>query len=101
MPAGDDKPKEFVTYRGDRMIAGWPEKILEAQAVTHYQISGKAYPRIPYGNEPDDWGANEHACGDCRVVKGELHVVGCDVEHCPKCLGQAITCDCLDETDGG
>jgi len=49
--------KVFVTYRGDRMIAGWPEKIREAQKTTTYTIAGKSYARIRYGDDAEDWGA--------------------------------------------
>ena len=55
--------------------------------------------RIRYGDEDDDWGANEHPYHDCGVVKGELHRPGGDVERCPGCDGQLIACDC--ESDEG
>jgi hypothetical protein len=86
--------KQFVEYRGVRMIEGWPERIQQAQLESDLTLEGKSFARIPYGAESDDWGANEHPCGDCKVFKAELHVPGCDVEECPACREQLITCDC-------
>lgn len=91
--------KRFVVYRGQKMIEGWPEKIQAAQKELAYDIKGKPYPRVRYGSEPEDWGAEAQPCHDCRVIKGELHVPGCDVECCPACGGQAITCECLDDEE--
>lgn len=36
-------------------------------------------------------------CGDCGVEKGGYHHPGCDIEKCPVCGLQLISCDCIDE----
>ena len=86
--------QHFVEYRGVRMVAGWPDRIEEAQRIRTYSSGGREILRIPYGSERDDWGAETKPCHDCRVFKGELHVVGCDVEECPICHNQLLGCDC-------
>ena len=86
---------EFVDYNGTKVVVGWPEQIEASQNIKAYSIGGMQYPRVPYGSEAMDWGADEGPCGDCAVVKGQFHVVDCDVERCPKCSGQAIWCDCV------
>ncbi len=35
-------------------------------------------------------------CHDCDCSVGEKHTSGCDVEECPKCHKQLITCKCPD-----
>jgi hypothetical protein len=92
--------EEFVTYNGVRMAAEWVKRIEEAQLKSFYVIDGKPVERIRYGNESDDWGADQQPCHDCGVVKGQYHVPdACDMERFPVCDGQALICDCHYEGD--
>jgi putative GTP pyrophosphokinase len=95
----EEVEREYVTFNGMRVIASWPEQLRAAQEVTHYTISGSEHRRIPYGDEPDDWGADHRPCHDCAAIKGQFHVIGCDVERCPTCGGQVISCDCPYDRD--
>ena len=81
------------------MIASWPARIEAAQRERFYRLNGVFVERLPYGREHTDWKSAERPCHDCRVLQGELHVPGCDVEECPVCGGQAFTCDCQFEED--
>jgi hypothetical protein len=35
-------------------------------------------------------------CPDCNIVPGGRHHANCDQEHCPKCGGQLISCECFE-----
>ncbi len=35
-----------------------------------------------------------NTCHDCGAKEGEIHMWGCDMEECPFCGGQLISCDC-------
>jgi len=52
-----------------------------------FRIKTKLWQRIPHKD-------NERTCGDCGVAAGQYHHSGCDLEICPRCRGQAISCDC-------
>jgi hypothetical protein len=50
--------------------------------------------RIPFGTEVNAIGKNAENCPDCLVPCSALHHPGCDIEQCPRCNGQAVTCGC-------
>lgn len=41
----------------------------------------------------------DHRCPDCDVEVAEFHLPGCDIEVCPQCTGQAISCGCTRSDD--
>jgi hypothetical protein len=86
-----------IIYRGVSMVESWPQRIRDAQSITSCVVHGKQVPRIRYGEEKDDWGAESRPCHDCAAIKGEFHVEGCDVERCAGCGGQRFNCDCESE----
>ena len=74
---------------------------------------GSTWARIPWGEElryadtkhyPSEATEKDRArwrescrvrrCSDCGVVGGELHHPGCDMEECPRCRLQRISCPC-------
>lgn len=54
----------------------------------HIMIGGIPTLRIPY---PPTSTKN---CHDCNIWPGGVHHEGCDMEKCPICKGQLISCDC-------
>ena len=83
-----------VEFRGEQVASFWPKKLEREQKRTTYVVR---VPRIRYGDESSDWHADEVPCHDCGAVKGEFHVGWCDVEECPVCHVQALSCECIIE----
>src|SRR5258705_8651132 len=87
--------EDKVIFNGVTVIATWPQRLREAQDITTYRIGGRGYLRIPFGERSEDTeSADRGACHDCAALKGQLHVIGCDMEICPVCGGQAFICEC-------
>jgi len=38
-------------------------------------------------------------CHDCGAKEGQIHKIGCDMERCPYCGGQLISCGCVKEIE--
>lgn len=89
--------REFVTYRGEEMIKDWPTEIVRSQSEPTIEMYGQEWGRIRYGNEPGHDEVPARPCHDCGVTNGELHVLGCDWENCPRCFGQLLGCGCASD----
>jgi len=90
-----------------------------SQLKANEMLHGTLYPRLKYGKElwldengmpyslKDERGemitaeklADRQPCHDCGAVKGQYHCTGCDIEECPRCHGQLLSCDCRTEQD--
>lgn len=62
------------------------------------EIGGTEYDLIPYGSESPDRrvpdGREYDRCGDCGVKRGGYHHPRCNMEECPRCHDQLISCYC-------
>ena len=70
----------------------------EGCSVTDTVLNGRELTRIRLGSESAEWWlgrAPETRCHDCVVRTGQFHHVGCDMEECPACGGQMLSCDCV------
>jgi hypothetical protein len=85
--------REFVTYHGKQVLRTTPAEIVAAQDRKTIELHAKTFDRIPYGGEIL-WPGRPPYCGDCSAGVGQLHTDSCDVEECPRCFHQLITCGC-------
>ena len=59
-----------------------------------YVIDGKGYDAIKFGDSREQLPEDIEVCHDCNARIGEYHHPGCDMERCPKCGCQLISCNC-------
>ena len=62
-------------------------------SVTVLRHGERAFPAIPFGQEPG-WLRPPEFCNDCGVRRGRFHHPGCDIQACPRCQGQLLSCHC-------
>lgn len=72
-----------------------------SQAVKSFRIGGRDFDRIPCGYEQGEWYGIEDHCSNCGMLTGFLHHLPCDLEQCPRCKGQALSCNCKYEKRPG
>ncbi len=98
-----------IVYFNDLFISkDLMKEIIQEQEKTHITINGKEYARVRYG-DPMEYAGFEvdikayliYPCHDCKVIKGQIHLAGCDSERCPKCGGQLLFDDCVDVLEEG
>ncbi|MFH1904322.1 MAG: hypothetical protein ABIK53_02205 [bacterium] len=90
---------EITCHNGIFMDKTQKEEIIKAQKIETFTIDGAKYKRIRYGSreEGSDLSSGDYAntpCHNCSVIRGRLHAFYCDMEKCPKCMGQLLNCKC-------
>ncbi len=76
------------------MDAIWARKLWETQRQETILIAGEEFKRIRYGREGRRWHYGIPVCHDCGARMGQFHGPGCDMERCPACRGQLLSCWC-------
>lgn len=80
------------------------DEFIESQKEKTTKLHGKIYRRIKYGKENyivdgEKIFLASVPCHDCGAVEGQYHCDGCDMEQCPRCLGQYFGCPCKLDSD--
>lgn len=94
--------EEIVYFNEIFMPKGLQVEISGEQENSTIIINGEKFSRVHYGSPEEHPEVNfEYAnkpCGDCLVIRGQIHLLDCDMEQCPNCSNQMITCACEIDT---
>lgn len=66
--------------------------------VDAFHREGRRFAMIRLGSERGQFFDDQ--CDDCGVVRGGLHHPGCDLQVCPACGHQMLSCGCRFDEDG-
>lgn len=74
------------------------QEMLEAATcrVDAFIIRGERFDRIRQTGAPIGRGGR---CGDCGIQRQGFHHYGCDLEPCPRCRRQLLSCGCGDDPE--
>lgn len=68
--------------------------------LTNLLLIDGSYERRRYKPRPvKDAHGNRRLCGDCGAPAGGFHHPGCDMETCPRCSHQLISCGCWEDLE--
>lgn len=81
------------SWCGSEMATG------ESCCVRALHKDGRPFPLAPFGHERGRRRVGER-CGDCGVARGGWHHPGCDLQPCPACGRQLLSCGCRFDEDG-
>jgi hypothetical protein len=81
-------------YKFCHMPSNSRAEIELAQTLTHYPVDGELLARTRYGDECFGLRSDMAPCHDCGVTEGQLYTPCCEVEECPNCHSQLVSCDC-------
>jgi hypothetical protein len=90
----EEKCKIGVPVPKNVWMKMWEKCLQKAQKIKTVTLDGKPYKRLRWHY---DWYEEKdlpEICHDCLAKPGQLHVPGCDLERCPKCGEQLISCKC-------
>jgi hypothetical protein len=93
-PSQSDEGKRICPF------CGQDKRDAESCGGPMIQVAGRVYERVRLGQESGNRWEEFDFCPECGVSHGGLHHPGCDIEECPRCRTQYLSCDCGGEDDG-